>query len=120
MSRSTARLSAAVACLLLGVGGAPSARAEVILGPAPTGTIPSYYYRFSNSYPDDPTAAVNNPTFYLSALDFSGVGWRLPGIFGPGGGTAWNVTMIDNVHFISNWHLHTGNVLNVGDTINFR
>jgi hypothetical protein len=95
-------------------------RAEVILGPPPVGTIQSYYYRFSNSFPDDPTTTATNPSFYLSTVDFSGVGWRLPGIFGPGGGSAWNVTMIDNIHFISNWHLNTGSVLNVGDTVNFR
>src|SRR5262249_20296381 len=40
-----------------------------------------------------------------------------------GSGTAWNVTMIDSVHFIGAWHVHdlNGNInMSVGDTVNFR
>jgi hypothetical protein len=113
--RSTPYWTAAV--LLLATTGSRAVRGEVILGPSQNGTDATPYFRFSGGYPADPTTTVNNPTFNQSALDFSGVGWRLPGIIP---GTAWNVTMIDSTHFISNWHLHTTNVLNVGDTINFR
>jgi hypothetical protein len=113
------RMIAAVG-LLLGYTGFQPCRAEVILGPAPVGTIPSYYYRFSSTYTDDPTQTVNNSTFYQSGLDLSGVGWKLPGIFGPGGGTAYNVTMIDSTHFISNWHVNAPGGIMLGDTINFR
>src|SRR5437016_3336470 len=106
MSRFIPLLGAVLISPLVGLGGVQSARGEVVLGPAPVGTIPSYYDRFSGGFPDNPASTTNNPTFYLSSLDLSGVGWRLPGIFGPGGGAAWNVAMIDNIHFIGAWHAH--------------
>lgn len=100
-------------------------RAEVILGPAPTGTISSYYNRFAGGFPDTPSTTVNNPTFYQPTLDLSGVGWKLPGFFGAGGGNAWSVAMIDDRHFIGAWHTANNPIpaeraLNVGDTLNFR
>ena len=113
------------ACLVIGWAGPSSGRAEVILGPAPSGTIDSYYDRFIGGYPSDPNTTVNNSTFYQSSLDLSGVGWKLPNLTS-GAGTAWNVAMIDNVHFIAAWHVHvaqdgTGkSFLGVGDTVNFR
>jgi hypothetical protein len=118
------RMVAAVG-LLLAYAGFQPCRAEVILGPAPVGTIPSYYYRFSSTYTDNPTQTVNNATFYqtqplIANLDLSGVGWKLPGIFGAGGGTGYNVTMIDSTHFISNWHVNAPGGIMLGDTINFR
>jgi hypothetical protein len=121
MLRFFAYPAVAAVALLIGSAGLQKCRAEVILGPTP-GNVPQaqYYYRFSSGFTDDPTQTMNDPTFYQPTLDLSGVGWRLPGIFGPGGASAWNVTMIDNIHFISNWHVHTGNVMNIGDTINFR
>jgi hypothetical protein len=123
MSRSTNLPWSAVACFLLGMAGPPAARAEVILGPEQLAANPAPYFRFSGGYPDNPAATTNNPSFYLSTLDFSGVGWKLPGIFGPGGGSGWNVAMIDNTHFIGAWHVHNLNgVVNmdIGDTLNFR
>jgi PEP-CTERM motif len=106
--------------LLLGWGGSPVARAEVILGPSQFGTDMTPYYRFTGGYPDVATSTVNNPSFYQPSLDLSGVGWVLPGIAGPGGGTAWNVTMIDSTHFISAWHVTLAGDTPVGATVNFR
>jgi hypothetical protein len=111
----------AIALLLLfGLGGSHVVRAEVILGPSQLGTDPAPYFRFTGGYPDFATNTVNNPSFYQPTLDLSGVGWVLPGILGPGGGTAWNVTMIDSTHFLSAWHVTVAGDTPVGATVNFR
>lgn len=108
------------AALLLSASSPRAIRAEVILGPSQFTADPSPYFRFSGGYNDVPANTVNNPNFYLPSFDLSGVGWRLPGIFGPGGGSGWNVAMIDNIHFVGAWHVPvTGNMF-IGDTINFR
>jgi hypothetical protein len=105
-----------LAILLLGCATVPC-RAEVILN-----YDPAVYNRFTGGFPADPSTTVNNPTFYQSSLDFSGVGWKLPDAFGPG--VAWNVTMIDSQHFIGAWHVvddGAGNHnISIGDTVNFR
>jgi hypothetical protein len=120
MIRFAARLSIIATGLVFASFSPQAIQAEVILGPAPSGTIPSYYWRFSGGYTDDPTLTVNNPTFYQSGLDLSGVGWRLPGNGGVGGGEGWNVAMIDSQHFIGAWHVHLGGTINIGETVNFR
>jgi hypothetical protein len=94
-------------------------RAEVILGPSQFGGNFNNYLRFSGGFPDNPANTTANPSFYQPTLDLSGVGWRLPGIFGAGGGSAWSVAMIDSTHFLGAFHVPvTGNMF-VGDTINF-
>jgi hypothetical protein len=94
-------------------------RGEVILGPSQAGGNFNTYLRFNAGYPDNPANTTNNPIFYQPTLDLSGVGWRLPGIFGAGGGSAWSVAMIDSTHFVGAYHVPvTGNMF-VGDTINF-
>jgi hypothetical protein len=120
VKRIVARNCISALCALTGAFGLQAARAEVILGPSQFGADPNPFFRFSGGYNDTPTSTVNNPNFYLSTLDFSGVGWRLPGVFGPGGGSAWNVTMIDNIHFVVASHVVAGNDVVLGDTINFR
>lgn len=107
--------------VLIGCAGFEPGRAEVILGPAP-GNVPyqQYYYRFSNAYPDDPTQTANDTTFYLNNVDFSGVGWKLPGVLGTDSGTAWNVAMIDSTHFVGAYHVAALGDLSVGNTLNFR
>jgi hypothetical protein len=100
--------------------GPREARAEVILGPQQFGTDIGPYFRFTGGYPDNAATTTNNPSFYLSTLDFSGVGWRLPGIFGAGGSAGWNIAMIDSIHFVGAWHVAVGGNLNIGDTVNFR
>ncbi|HEX4592111.1 MAG TPA: PEP-CTERM sorting domain-containing protein [Gemmataceae bacterium] len=116
MSRFALRLWTAVVYISAALVAASPVRAEVILGPSQFGASGTPYFRFG-SFPDDPTQTQNNPSFYLSNLDFSGVGWRLPGIFST---AAYSVTMIDDIHFLGAWHVHVGNFMNVGDTINFR
>jgi hypothetical protein len=102
------RTALAACCCLFAF--TPTGRAEVILG-----YDPAVYNRFTGGYPDPPSTPTNNPTFYLFSLDFSGVGWKLPG---SATGTAWNVTMIDDRHFIGAWH--TVGSINVNDTLSFR
>src|SRR4051794_6106060 len=80
------RVWMALACLA-GLVAPPAARAEVILGPSQLGTDINPYLRFAGGFPTTASSTQNNPTFYLQNLDFSGVGWRLPGIFGS---AAWN------------------------------
>lgn len=65
------------------------------------------------TYPNTSLAMppVPNPTFYLNAFDFSGVGW-VPN----GGTTSQNVAMISPHHFVSAAHYSPG----VGATIGFR
>jgi hypothetical protein len=107
----------AIVWLFFGGAGVRQCRAEVILGPSQFGADPSPYFRFTGGLPIDPTATVNNPSFYLPTFDLSGVGWRLPGVTGS---LAWNVAMIDSTHFVGAWHVAVGGDMNVGDTINFR
>jgi hypothetical protein len=115
MSGVALRVSMALVCLA-GLVATPAARAEVILGPSQFGADINPYLRFAGGFPTTASSTQNNPTFYLQNLDFSGVGWRLPGIFGS---AAWNVTMIDNVHFVGAWHTTVNGVMNLGDTVNF-
>jgi hypothetical protein len=126
MCRSAPAFWKAFALALFGWVGAQECRAEVILGPAP-GNVPyqQYYFRFASGFTDDPTQTVNDVNFYsnnptIAGIDLSGVGWRLPGIFGPGGASAWSVTMIDNIHFVGANHVAVLGDINLGDTINFR
>ena len=116
MNRSVVFLWAATAWLLIGWAGAQRCQAEVILGDDPHSPT-STYFRFTGGFPVPPSSTDNDASFYLPTLDFSGVGWKLPGVTGS---LAWNVTMIDSVHFVGAWHVEVGGDLSVGDTINFR
>src|SRR4051812_41314093 len=99
MRRLAAFLRTSAIGLVIGSSGVRDCRAEVILGPSQSGTSSTPYFRFSGGYPDNPASTTNNPSFYLPN-DFSGVGWKLPGFFGPGGGAGWSIAMIDNIHFV--------------------
>jgi hypothetical protein len=104
--RSTGWVGAAVAVVFL--AGATAAHAGVIAG-----YDPARNDRFVNF----PSAPTENPTFFQSTFDFSGVGWRLPGI---NAGSAWNVSMIDDRHFVGAFHVPNNGVMAVGDTLTFR
>src|SRR4051812_5560194 len=111
------RFPCCVAACLFAAGICSVARAEVILGPSQLATDPTPYFRFTGGFPAPPSNTVNNPSFYLSTLNFSGVGWRLPGV---AGNLAWNVAMIDNIHFVGAWHVVVTGNMSTGDTVNFR
>lgn len=115
MSRFRISLVAAVACLISTC--AQQCRAEVILGPSQLGADATPYFRFTGGFQVPPSSTINNSSFYLPSLDLSGVGWKLPGV---AGSLAWNVAMIDNVHFVGAWHVAVTGNMSVGDTINFR
>ncbi len=75
---------------------APSARAGVIAGFDPVRN--NRFLDFSTNT----TNPTENPNFFLSAYDFSGVGWFTPGLTV---GTGLHVTMIDDRHFIGAAHV---------------
>ena len=118
MSRSAVRQTVSMVICLVATP-APLVRAEVILGPSQFGANINPYLRFTGGFPDNPASTTNNPGFYQPGLDLSGVGWKVPGIFGPGGASAWSVTMIDTTHFVGAFHAVVNGNINLGDTINF-
>lgn len=75
---------------------APPVRAGVIAG-----FDPQRNNRFLD-FQTNPTNPTENPNFFFSAFDFSGVGWFFPGINFQ---SALGVTMIDDRHFVGAAHV---------------
>src|SRR5215213_9340853 len=84
---------------------AAAAAAALVAHPARAGIIAGFDPQRNNRFLDfatNPTNPTENPNFFLSAFDFSGVGWFTPGITT---GTGLGVTMIDDRHFIGAAHV---------------
>jgi len=118
MSRSALRAVLSLIACLVGIVPVP-VRGEVILATSQFGANINPYLRLAGGFPDNPASTTSNPTFYQPGLDLSGVGWKVPGVFGPGGASAWSVTMIDSTHFVGAYHTVVNGNVNIGDIINF-